>query len=72
MWKLIIKQFKPTDYGYDREEQVEFVSEDIAKLTRIIEYFNGMTNKKTEFVIRKVDEEEKKDGTEELQRNARG
>lgn len=58
MWKLIIKQSKATDYGYDREEQVEFVSEDVSKLTRIIDYFNNMTELRTEYTIVR---EEKKD-----------
>lgn len=58
MWKLIIKQFKPTDYGYDREEQVEFVSDDVSKLSRIIDYFVNMTEVETAYTIVR---EEKKD-----------
>jgi hypothetical protein len=57
MWKLIITQRTVTDYGYDRKDQVEFVTDDVGKLTRIIDYFSTMTNKETEYAIVRGEEE---------------
>lgn len=58
MWKLIITQRTVTDYGYDRKDQVEFVTDDVGKLTRIVDYFSTMTDKETKYTIVREGEEE--------------
>lgn len=58
MWKLIITQHRVTESGYKLGNEVEFVSEDISKLTRIVEYFSNMTDLKTEYTIVREEEEE--------------
>ncbi|MBR5584188.1 MAG: hypothetical protein IKW21_06640 [Lachnospiraceae bacterium] len=58
MWKLIINQSGTTEYGYDAHDAVEFIADDIRKLTGIIEYVSNMNNKKTEYIIRKEEEQE--------------
>ena len=57
MWKLIINQSSTTEYGYDAHDAVEFIADDICKVTGIIEYVSNMNSKKTEYIIRKEEEQ---------------